>query len=198
MAQDSASTPWRDVWDTVRAILIAIIVALLIRQFVVETYQVNGVSMEPNLQNGERLLVNKFIYRFTTPHAGQIVIFHPPVPGVTVDYVKRVIAVAGQTFQMKQGQVYINGQLQAEPWEPQSWRDNFTGSQYVGGQYGNCPSPALQVNTHPIVIPAGHIWVLGDHRDDSIDSRCFGPVPISSVRGQAMLIWWPFPDFRAL
>jgi len=182
----------------VRAIVIAVVVALLIRQFVIETYQVNGISMQPTLQNGERLLVAKFVYHFSAPHIGQIIIFRPPIPGVTEDYVKRVIAVAGQTFYMRDGQVYVNGQLQQEPWEPASWRGTFTGSEYVGGLYGNCPSPVLPVNTQPIVIPPGTVWVLGDHRVVSIDSRCFGPVPLSRIRGEAVLIWWPLADFRPL
>ena len=191
-----AST-WREVRETVVALGIALLAALLIRQFVVETFRVDGTSMEPNLQNGERLLVNKFIYRFGPPRIGQIVIFHPPIPGDTVDFVKRVIALPGQTFFMKNGQVYVDGKLQPEPWEPESWRTNFTGSQFLDGPNSGCPLTG-PVDEKPITVPPGHIWVLGDHRLVSEDSRCFGPVPISSIRGQAMLIWWPFQDFRTV
>jgi signal peptidase I len=112
-----------------------------------------------------------------------------------VDYVKRVIALPGQTFFVKDGQVFINGQLLPEPWEPKSWLGDFTGSEFIGGSTSDCPGP-LPVNNQPITIPPGHIWVLGDHRLVSTDSRCFGPVPISSIKGMVMLIWWPFPNFR--
>ncbi len=192
---------WQELWETVRAILLAVLAALLIRQFVVETYRVNGISMEPTLQNNERLLVNKFIYRFTPPHVGQIIIFHPPLPTPaqlasgsfhgtdtchmaipsSEDFVKRVIAVAGQTFAMRNGVVYINGQAQAEPWLPTAWRDHYT-----------------TVHPSQVKIPPGDVWVLGDHRAASLDSRCFGPVPISSIKGQAMLVWWPLGNFRIL
>ena len=178
---------------TVRTLAIAVGIALLIRQFVVETYQVNGTSMQPTLQSGERLLVNKFTYRFGPPRVGQIIVFQPPIPGDTVAFVKRVIALPGQTFLMRDGQVYVDGKLQAEPWEPQRWRTQFTGSEFIGLLANpDCPlSGSGPVDQRPITVPPGHVWVLGDHRRVSADSRCFGPVPISSIRGQVMLIWWP-------
>jgi signal peptidase I len=169
---------WGELWETIQAVVIAIVLALLIRQFVVETFRVDGVSMEPTLQNNERLLVNKFIYRFTKPKAGEIIIFLPPIPGQTQDFVKRVIAVGGQTFQMQNGVVYVNGKVQPEPYLPASWRGNAS--------FG------------PVTVPLGDVWVLGDHRMDSEDSRIFGPVPISAIRGEAMLVWWPLSDFRVL
>jgi signal peptidase I len=168
---------WGELWETVQAVVIAVVLALLIRQFVVETYRVDGVSMEPTLQNNERLLVNKFIFRFTKPKAGEIIIFKPPIPGETQDFVKRVIAVGGQTFSMQNGVVYVNGQAQPEPWLPASYR--------VG-------------TFAPVTVPPGDVWVLGDHRGDSEDSRVFGPVPLSSIQGEAILVWWPLADFRAL
>lgn len=196
--QAAPPAAWREFWDTVRTVGIALVIALLIRQFVVETYQVKGTSMQPNLQNGERLLVNKFVYRFGQPHIGQIIVFQPPIPGDTVAFVKRVVALPGQTFWMKDGQVYVDGKLQVEPWEPPSWRTHFTGSEFINGmQTGECPLSG-SVDAQPITVPPGHIWVLGDHRKVSEDSRCFGPVPISSIRGQVMLIWWPFSDLRTV
>lgn len=183
---------WTEVWDTGRAILIAIIVALLVRQFVVKTYQVSGISMQPTLQSGERLLVNRFIYRFSAPQIGQVVVLHPPLP-TSEDFVKRIVALPGETFVMRNGQVYVDGHLQPEPWEPRAWRDHFTGSRYVQGPQGN-----LVVDSQAIRVPAGMVWVLGDHRAVSEDSRYFGPVPITSLRGLVFLIWWPLPDFRAL
>ncbi len=170
---------WGELWDTIQAIVVAVVLALLIRQFVVETYRVDGLSMEPTLQNGERLLVNKFIYRFTPPRPGQIIVFHPPLP-TTQDYVKRVVAVGGQTISMENGVVYINGQQQAEPYLPPAWRDHY--------------------NMPPLLVPQGDVFVLGDHRDASEDSRYFPThfVPISSIHGEAMLVWWPPQDIHVL
>jgi signal peptidase I len=169
---------WGELWETIQAVVIAVVLALLIRQFVVETFRVDGVSMEPTLQNNERLLVNKFIFRFAQPKPGEIIIFHPPIPGETQDFVKRVIAVGGQTFQMEDGVVYVDGKVQPEPYLPPAWRGD--------------------ANFGPVTVPPGDVWVLGDHRDDSEDSRVFGPVPISSIRGEAMLIWWPLSEFHVL
>ncbi len=169
---------WREIGETVRALGIAVLVALFIRSFIVETFQVHGTSMEPNLWNGERLLVNKFVYRFSPPKIGQIIIFHPTVgvcPEVGLhpdDFVKRVIALAGDTVYMSDGQVYVDGKLQSEPYLPAAYRDTYS--------------------MPPKTVPAGDVWVLGDHRLVSLDSRCYGPVPIRSIVGQVMLVWWPF------
>jgi len=170
---------WNELWDTVRAVAVAVVLALLVRHFIVETYKVNGESMQPTLQNSERLLVSKFAYRFGMPRPGQIIVFHPPLP-VAEDYVKRIIAIGGQTIAMQDGQVYIDGHLQAEPYLPASWRDHF--------------------NMGPITVPQGDVWVMGDHRAASEDSRFFPShfVPLSSIHGEAVLVWWPLPEFRAL
>lgn len=186
----------REVWETVRAIVVAVVIALLLRTFVIETFQVQGFSMEPTLQNGERLLVNKVVLHLTPPHIGQIIVFRPPLPAAPalvaagiaeasceytpdppVDFVKRVIALGGDTVDMRDGQVYIDGVLQPEPFLPPVWRDTFT-------------SPT------PVTIPSGDVFVLGDHRAASEDSRCFGPVPISRIVGVVQLIWWPLADAR--
>lgn len=168
-----------EVWDTVRAVAVAVVVALLVRHFVVETYKVNGESMQPTLQNGERLLVNKFVYRLRAPKPGEVIVFHPPLP-TTEDFVKRIIAIGGQTISMQDGVVYIDGQIQSEPYLPPSWRDHY--------------------NLSPITVPVGDVWVMGDHRAASEDSRFFPShfVPISSIHGEVMLVWWPLPDFRGL
>lgn len=170
---------WNEIWDTVRAVAVAVLLALLVRHFVVETYKVNGESMQPTLQNGERLLVSKFAYRFGPPRPGEIIVFHPPLP-VTEDYVKRVIAIGGQTISMQDGDVYINGHRQSESYLPPSWRDDYT--------------------MPPVVVPQGDVWVMGDHRAASDDSRFFPShfVPISSIHGEAVLVWWPLADFRGL
>ncbi len=168
-----------EIRDTVLAVAVAIVLALLMRQFVVETYRVNGESMQPTLQNGERLLVNKFVFRFQKPRVGEIIVFHPPLP-TNEAYVKRIVAVAGQTISMQNGYVYIDGHVQNEPYLPAAWRDHYT--------------------LAPLTVPAGDVFVLGDHRAASEDSRFFPGhfVPVRSIHGEAVLIWWPPADFRTL
>jgi signal peptidase I len=175
----TSGSRWREAWETLRALAVAVVIALLIRQYVFETYEVKGYSMEPTLLNHERLLVNKFIYRFTRPQVGQIIVFQPPLP-VHEDFVKRIVAVGGETVYMRDGRVYVDGHLQPEPYLPPAWRDHFT------------------MLSGPVVVPKGDVWVLGDHRAASEDSRYFGPVPISSIRGEAILVWWPPQDARVL
>lgn len=166
--------------ETLETVLIALILALVIRTFVIEPFWVRGYSMEPTLLNGERLLVNKFLYHIIPLKTGDIIVFHPPLP-TAEDYIKRVIATAGETVSMKNGVVYVNGKAIPEPWESKdgkSWLDHF--------------------NMPPETVEPGHVFVLGDHRNASEDSRYFGQVPLSSVRGEAWFVLWPLNRFGPL
>jgi signal peptidase I len=162
----------RTIAETVWTVVVALVLALLIRQFVVESFVVQGVSMLPNLQNGEHLMVNKFVYDLHAPRIGDIIVFlPPPAAHTTQDFIKRVIAVAGDTVAVRNGLVYVNGRQQPEPYLPAS---------YLGGP--NFPSET---------VPRGDVFVLGDNRKVSDDSRYFGFVPIANIRGQADFAWWP-------
>jgi len=162
----------RVIRETVWTVMIALLLAIIIRHFVIESFVVQGTSMEPTLQNGEHLLVNKFIYHLHPPRIGEIIVFlPPPAAHTTKDYIKRVIAVAGDTVAMRDGQVYVDGQLQHEGYLPDSYRDHADFPQEI--------------------VPRGDIFVLGDHRAVSDDSRIFGFVPIRNIRGQAVFTWWP-------
>ena len=169
------SRPWADVWDTVRAVGIAVVAALLIRQLVAETFTINGASMEPNFHTGERVLVFRAAYDFGPPKPGQVIVFTPPVPSKD-DYIKRVIAVGPATVRIRQGAVYVDGVLQP---------DN-----YVYPPYRNDGSSG------PFQVPAGDVFVLGDHRDNSNDSHIFGPVSAKAIAGRVVLVWWPPADAR--
>ncbi len=164
----------RVLWESVETIVIALALALLIRVFLVESFMVQGQSMEPTLHTGERLLVNKLTYRFRDPRPGEIIVFRYPV-NPSRRFIKRVIAVAGDSVEIRDGQVFINGV---------PLRENYI--RRDGGDF-----PLLE-------IPEGHIFVLGDNRTDSQDSRFFGAIPISNVTGKAMFRYWPLPRMQAI
>lgn len=155
--------------DLIGTLLVAVILALVVRTFVVESYVVQGVSMEPTFANGEHVLVNKTAFVLAPPKTGEIIVFHPPIPGVTEDYIKRVIATAGETVGIRGGNVYVDGHKLAQPyieyWDPS--------------------------NFHTETVPKGDVFVLGDNRPDSYDSRYFGFVPVRSITGQVVFAFWP-------
>jgi len=133
--------------------------------------RVDGSSMEPTLHNGEFVIVNKLTYKLGMPEIGDVVIFHPP-SDPEQEYVKRVIGLPGDQVVITDGKVYVNGQLLEE--------DYITASS------------AKETN---INVPEDAIFVLGDNRDNSQDSRNFGSVPLNYVVGKAVFIYWPPPDW---
>jgi len=156
------------VQETLETVIIAAAIALMIRFLVVEPFRVDGPSMEPTFYTGDMLIVNKFLYRFTAPKRGEVIVFrYPRQP--QKDYVKRVIAVAGETVEVRMGRVYVNGQL---------FEEDFTTK----------PSISSFPRTE---VPSGSVFVLGDNRSNSEDSRYFGAVPLSNIKGRAMVVYWP-------
>lgn len=159
------------------SILAAIVVAMLIRTFIVELYVVDGPSMRPTLQHEERLVVNKFIYFVRAPEKGEVVIFRYP-RDPSRDFIKRVIATAGDTIEIKDGHVYVNDQLLIED--------------YISEKtYTEYPK---------VTIPEGTIFVMGDNRNNSEDSRFpdVGFVPLNLVKGKASFIFWPTDEMKSL
>lgn len=153
--------------ELVETIIPALLIALAINFFVAQPTLVRGYSMEPTLHQEERLLVEKVSYRFHQPQRGDIVVLkvaQEPIP-----LVKRVIGLPGETVEIRQGKVYVNGQHLDEPYLRQT-------------PYGNMPARP---------VPAGSVFVLGDNRNNSNDSRYFGVVPLDDVVGKAWLRYWP-------
>ncbi|MBQ7477200.1 MAG: signal peptidase I [Selenomonadaceae bacterium] len=159
------------------SITAAVVLAILIRTFIVELYIVEGPSMKPTLQDAERLVVNKFIYRLREPEKGEVLIFRYP-RDPSRDFVKRVIATAGDTIEIKEGRVYVNDQLQREDYILEKTRTEYS----------------------KVTIPDGTVFVMGDNRNNSEDSRFsdVGFVPLNLIKGKAVLIFWPFDDFKTL
>lgn len=154
--------------DIVETVLISLLIALLVRTFVVERFVVDGPSMEPTMWTGEWLLVYKLAYRFSTPKRGDIVIFKYPL-NADKDYIKRVVGLGGDTVEMRLGRVYVNGQLVQEPF-----------ALYPG---------LYEMNA--IQVPEGSVFVMGDHRTNSEDSRMFGPIKLKDIKGKAVFRIWP-------
>ena len=177
------------------ALAVALLLALVIRTFVVQAFKIPSGSMLPTLQIGDHILVNKFLYgpRFEipltqwslgrlpgvrAPRAGDVVVFIWPKDR-SKDFIKRVIATAGQTVEVRSKQVLIDG----KPWDdPHATWSAQRGAQ--GDSYG------------PFSVPPDTVFVMGDNRDQSYDSRFWGAVPIADIKGQALIIYWSWdgPD----
>ena len=171
------STLGQEIKDWVVSILIAVVLAFFIRYFIVELYMVEGPSMRPTLVNSERLVVNKFIYRFKQPERGDVLVFRYP-RDPSRDFIKRVIAVAGDTIEIKDGRVFLNGQLQNEPYILEKTRSSYSLA----------------------TVPEGTIFVMGDNRNNSEDSRFkdVGFVPFDLIKGKAVMVFWPLDQMKTL
>jgi signal peptidase I len=143
-----------------------------VRPFVVEAFYIPSESMVPTLRIGDRVLVNKFIYRFAQPARGDIIVFES-VEGGGEDLIKRVVGVPGDKISVRGGRLLVNGEPQREP--------------YVYKKYPDRSSSA------PTTVPEDHVFVMGDNRANSRDSRYFGTVPEKKIEGEAFLRFWP-PD----
>jgi signal peptidase I len=171
-----SSGRYRWVLEWVLVVVVALVAAVLIREFLVQTYFIPSGSMEPTLQIGDRIIVNKLSYHLHSIHRGDIVVFAKPAgeteaPNIK-DLVKRVIGLPGETISSKNGMVYINGKALPEPWLPDAVQHETVG-----------------ITTQ--VIPKNEYFVMGDNRTDSSDSRVFGPIPRSLIVGKADIRIWP-------
>lgn len=171
---------WRSpIVETLDASIFAAVLSLLIITFIVQAFFIPSGSMEPTLQIGDRILVSKFAYRLGPIHRGDVVVFHYPLnPGK--DFVKRVVALGGETVELRDGVVLINTVPIPEPYPTA-----------LGGGDRACTS-----NYGPQRVPPGDLFVLGDNRCNSEDSRFFGFLPDKNVVGKALLIYWPLPRIR--
>jgi signal peptidase I len=164
--------------ELVLMVALAFLLASGIRAYVIQPYVIPSSSMEPTIEISDRVLANKFIYRFDEPQRGDIVVLDDPT-GTVQTLIKRVIATGGQTVDLQDGKVVVDGQVLAEP--------------YTHGQ----PSEPMVVEM-PYLVPEDSVWLMGDNRTNSADSRVFGAVPLSEVRGKAMFTFWPLDRLGGL
>src|SRR5487761_19526 len=181
---------WRRVLtETAVTILVAVLLAGLVRAFAFQTFWIPSSSMVPTLGVYDRILVQKAFFTWHDVREGDIVVFsHPPLDECGgpqgSDLVKRVIAVPGQTIYSSGNSIYVNGRLLAEPYLP-----------HPDPLGPPIPDASSQ---HPYRVPPGEFYVLGDNRTISCDSRYWGPIKGSSIVGKVVLVWWhdDHPDFR--
>jgi signal peptidase I len=175
---------FRDVVEILIFLVNAIIVTTLLKAFVIEQYEIPTGSMEPTIEIGDRLFAEKVSYYIGSPTPGDIVTFDDPIKEGRV-LIKRCIATEGQTVDLRDGKVVVDGVVLAEP--------------YVHDR----PSLPLEEMSgvdidYPYTIPAGSVWVMGDNRTNSLDSRYFGPVLEDDITGRAILRFLPFSRFGPL
>jgi len=142
----------------------------LVRPYVLEAFYIPSESMVPTLEVGDRVFVNKFVYRFSEPERGDIVVFRS-TEGGEEELIKRVVGVPGDTVEDRDGVLFVNGVPQKEPYVNAQFPDS--------GFYG------------PTIVPPGHVFAMGDNRANSRDSRFFGPVPFENIEGEAFVSFWP-------
>jgi signal peptidase I len=213
-----------DFWsiENLRSLGFMLLIIMAIRSSVASPYFVPTASMEPTIKVGDRLIANKLAYQFKvpftdfvvsewgTPKRGDIIVFQYP-QDPEIDYVKRVAAIAGDTVQIKDDILYINGEAQAKEdhnfdrdilediYDPKEqkllYKENLSGVNHWvlqnRDEFRNFPSknwPAI--GNEPYVVPENAVFCMGDNRDNSLDSRSWNHVPLSYVRGKAMFVFW--------
>ena len=164
--------------ETISIVVIAFILAMILRTFVIEGRIIPSGSMLPTLQLQDRVMVNKFVYYFKEPQRGDVIVFHPPaVLNSKDDYIKRVIGLPGESVEIKNHCVYINNKPLKEPYiaEPMNY------------DYG------------PVVVPQDSLFVMGDNRNHSFDSHMWNAwLSRDQIKGKAFVIYWPVKEIQLL
>jgi signal peptidase I len=190
--------------EYVEAIVLAVLLTVVIRGLVVQAFRIPTGSMEDTLLVGDFLFVNKLVYgseidigaaghrlvyyRFPAirqPHRGDVIVFRYP-DDPSRDFIKRCVAVEGQTIEIKNKSLYVNDTLQREPYVKHSDERILPREISARDNFG------------PFVVPKGHIFMMGDNRDNSHDSRFWGPLPLNLVKGKAMILYWSWDADKSM
>ncbi len=167
----------------------AIFLALVVKLFLLQAFYIPSLSMYPTLHIGDRVLVNKLSYRLHDVNRGDVIVFERPASETSStipDLIKRVVAISGESVVIKDGSVFVDGTRLNENYLPD------------GTVTSTANAPNKCTEQAPCVIPNGQVWVMGDNRSDSKDSRYFGPIDKSSIVGRAFITVWPLGRFGLL
>ncbi|MCK4418191.1 signal peptidase I [Candidatus Aerophobetes bacterium] len=168
--------------ETVESAVIAFFIAFVIIIFVVQSFWIPSGSMEPNFYRGDRISAYKLFYGINNVKRGDVIIFKFPLDP-SKNYIKRAIGLPGDEIDVRDKKVYVNGKLLNEPYvvhkNPLICKDPLYKRNYISDQYG------------PIKVPPDYLFMMGDNRDDSWDSRFWGFVPAENIVGEAFLRYWP-------
>jgi signal peptidase I len=166
----SRSQIWRALWELVHDLSVAVLFCFFLITFVAQAFRVQGTSMLPLLEDSERIIVNKFVYRFHSIQRGDVVVFwYPKDPSVS--FIKRVVGVPGDTVELRRGSLIVNGRRVDEDYVQPFFNDDESHSR--------------------VDVAKGYYYVLGDHRNSSNDSRSWGEVPEKYIYGKAVFRFWP-------
>ena len=155
----------------------ALLVAVLVKAFLLQAFYIPSPSMVPTLHVNDRVLVNKLSYDLHDVRRGDVIVFKSPQVVAEKDLIKRVVGLPGDTVETRDGEIVVNDEVLDEPYLP---KDVGTGPM------------------EKVTVPPGHFWVMGDNRGNSSDSRVFGPIPESSIIGRAFMKVWPITSFGFL
>lgn len=175
-SQIPAGESRRHFFDTrywLRDLILSLLLTFIVIFFLYQPVQVEGTSMTPRLTHRERVLINKFVYRLEPIQRGDVVVFWYPLDPAK-SYIKRVVGLPGEWVSVREGRVYINGQLLSESYLP--------------------PGSLDRLSYPPTYVEPDHYYVLGDHRESSNDSRIWGTVKREQIYGKAVFVYWPLGD----
>ena len=173
-----------ELWEWIKALVVAVLLAAVIRYFFFAPIVVDGLSMMPTLNDQDRMIVNKFSYQIGEPDRFDIIVFHAPE---NKDYIKRVIGLPGDTVEYKDDILYVNGKAFEEPYLEELKNDEILD--------GPLTEPfTLKEKIGQETVPEGELFVMGDNRRFSKDSRHIGTVPMEEVLGKTSLVYWPIEE----
>lgn len=168
--------------ELLQVVVFAISIFLFVYLLVLQPHKIKGESMEPNFHNGQYLLTDKVSYRLGEPNRGDVVVFRAP-PTYSDEFIKRIIALPGETVKIEDGKVFIDGRELKESYIPENFKTR--------------PNQFAQEGRE-IKVKEDTYFVIGDNRDHSLDSRAFGLVEKQYITGRAWLIYWPVPDMGVI
>lgn len=168
------------IWEFAKIVVISLAIIIPVRVFIVQPFIVEGASMSPNFEDGQYLIIDEISYRFNPPQRGDVVIFHPPTDHATY-YIKRIIGLPGETVELRESHIYIYNEEY-----PEGFRLNEV----------NYLPQSRVTQMGKTILQNDEYYVVGDNRDNSLDSRRFGPINKDDIKGKVLIRAFPFSEFN--